>query len=132
MIKTCTDAEEPQIDDKINENIDPEPQMANVKDPSYISKNWEYKLKKRGDSCQKFYPQHIKAFRQKMGTHQYFSQDDIDNYLFKLNENDREAKPGKAASKSKKAHIRSALRWYLCDHLKLKANLNAFNMKSNV
>ena len=106
--------------------------MANVKDPSYISKNWEYKLKKRGDSCQKFYPQHIKAFRQKMGTHQYFSQDDIDNYLFKLNENDREAKPGKAASKSKKAHIRSALRWYLCDHLKLKVNLNAFNMKSNV
>ena len=106
--------------------------MANVKDPSYISKNWEYKLKKRGDSCQKFYPQHIKAFRQKMGTHQYFSQDDIDNYLFKMNEKDREAKPGKASSKSKKAHIRSALRWYLCDHLKLKVNLNAFNMKSNV
>ena len=67
-----------------------------------------------------------------MGTHQYFSQDDIDNYLFKMNEKDREAKPGKASSKSKKAHIRSALRWYLCDHLKLKVNLNAFNMKSNV
>ena len=51
MINTCTDAEEPQLDEKINKNIDPEPQMANVKDPSYISKNWEYKLKKRGDSC---------------------------------------------------------------------------------
>ena len=67
-----------------------------------------------------------------MGTHQYYSQDDVDHYLYKLNEEDRKAEPGKAASKSKKAHIRAALKWYLCKHLKLTVNCNALNMKSNV
>ena len=67
-----------------------------------------------------------------MGTHQYYSQDDVDHYLYKLNEEDRKAEPGKAASKSKKAHIRAALKWYLCKHLKLEVNCNALNMKSNV
>ena len=112
--------------------VESQPQISNINDPQFIHKSWENRLKKKGDSCYKFYPNHIKAFRKKMGAHQYYSQDDIDNYLFDLNEQDKKAEPGKAASKSKKAHIRSALKWYLCDNLKLKVNLKAFNMKSNV
>ena len=132
IINTRMEVEEPQLEEQLHELVESQPQISNVNDPNFVPKNWEYKLRKKGDSCHKFYPQHIKAFRKKMGTHQYYSQDDIDNYLYKLNEDDKKAEPGKAASKSKKLHIRSALRWYLCDYLKLNVNLKAFNMKSNV
>ena len=67
-----------------------------------------------------------------MGTHRYLSQDDVDRYLLRLNDEDRKAEPGKKASKSKKAQIRAALNWYLQKHLKLVVNCNELNMKSNV
>ena len=51
IINTRMEAEEPQLEEQLHELVESQPQISNVKDPQFISKNWEYKLRKKGDSC---------------------------------------------------------------------------------
>ena len=73
IINTRMEVEEPQLEEQLYELVESQPQISNVNDPQFIHKSWENRLKKKGDSCYKFYPNHIKAFRKKMGAHQYYS-----------------------------------------------------------
>ena len=51
IINTRMEVEEPQLEEQLHDLFESQPQISNVKDPQFISKNWEYKLKKKGDSC---------------------------------------------------------------------------------
>ena len=51
IINTNMEVEEPQQEEQFHELVESQPQISNVKDPQFISKNWEYKLRKKGDSC---------------------------------------------------------------------------------
>ena len=51
IINTRLEVEEPQLEEQLHELVEIQPKISNVKDPQFISKNWEYKLRKKGDSC---------------------------------------------------------------------------------
>ena len=51
IINTRMEVEEPQLEEQLHELVESQPQISNVNDPQFISKNWEYKLRKKGDSC---------------------------------------------------------------------------------
>ena len=51
IINTRMEAEVPQLKEQLHELVESQPQISNVKDPQFTSKNWEYKLRKKGDSC---------------------------------------------------------------------------------
>ena len=44
IINTCSD-------NLIHAEEDPKPQNTNANDPQFIPKSWEYRLRKKGDSC---------------------------------------------------------------------------------
>ena len=49
IIHTCSD-------DLIHQEENPQPRITNADDPQFIPKSWEYRLRKKGDSCIKYYP----------------------------------------------------------------------------
>ena len=51
ILNTRMEVEEPQLEEQLHELVESQPQISNVNDPQFISKNWEYKLRKKGDSC---------------------------------------------------------------------------------
>ena len=44
IINTCSD-------NLIHAEEDPLPRITNANDPQFIPKSWEYRLRKKGDSC---------------------------------------------------------------------------------
>ena len=51
IINTRMEVEEPQLEEQLHELVESQPQISNQNDTQFISKNWEYKLRKKGDSC---------------------------------------------------------------------------------
>ena len=51
IINTRMEVEEPQLEEQLHELVESQPQISNVKYSQFTPKNWEYKLRKKGDSC---------------------------------------------------------------------------------
>ena len=51
IINTRMEVEEPQLEEQLHELVESQPQISHVNDPNFVPKNWEYKLRKKGDSC---------------------------------------------------------------------------------
>ena len=66
-----------------------------------------------------------------MGTSEYFSQDNIEDYFSRIQKQDNEKDISERQSKSTKMHIKAALNFYLKDCLNLTINLNQFKIKSS-
>ena len=64
--------------------------------------NWEKKLSLKSLSCQSGYKKHIKSFIKVMGTSEYFCQEDIEEYLMKIQREDNGREEAERQSKSTK------------------------------
>ena len=64
--------------------------------------NWAKKLSLKSRSCQNGYKKHIKSFIKVMGTSEYFCQEDIEEYLMKIQREDNERDEAERQSKSTK------------------------------
>ena len=65
--------------------IDNEPAMISTNTNNNIKKNnWKTKLSRKSLSCQKGFKKHIINFIKVMGTSEYFCQEDIEDYLIRI------------------------------------------------
>ena len=64
--------------------------------------DWVKKLSLKSRSCQNGYKKHIKSFIKVMGTSEYFCQEDIEEYLMKIQREDNEREEAQRQSKSTK------------------------------